>query len=195
MDGGSLLKALQANKICAPFVRGIYFLDTLADSEPLLDPNQRWNLVVINTGFLNKASENRLQHWLAVGISETRQSVFLDSYSKQPSFYGPELTAFLERNTSGWDSCPFRIQAPSSTICGLYILQLSDLLCRSDDLTGFFDKFHRNFSATDLDLNGRRAHLWFSQTYGLSYTKFLHQTVKHPQPPVTLERFLRQWMP
>jgi len=182
VTGGQLLNALEANSICRPYVRGVYMIDTVHDFEKYIDLNAKTNLCLINTGnlFLPSgvtdkqftAASSESHHWLLLCISDTAKAVFFDSFDKSPDYYSKQLKPFIDRFSTSCQFAPYRIQADHSQLCGLFVLQVCELLCT--DFHTFKERFEKTY--TREHNSGRNEHIaqsWFYQRYSIRFSEFL----------------------
>jgi len=107
----------------------IYYIDTVRDSNLLIDHNASYNLIIVNTEkLLNKDDDDLVMHWLGIVITHTGETIFLDSFALTPNKYSDKFKGFLRNIDGEIFQCPYRKQPDDSqfkTISPLILRNLS----------------------------------------------------------------------
>ena len=122
------------NPNIAPYYRGIYSVfDFVHDKDIVsIDLNDK-NIYILNTV---RTAEDRGGHWLGVfGDPSEGKSLFIDSFGLDPLAYSVDLPEKLFEMSGGMKSygkLPFKIQASSSHMCGLYVIFFALKFCSNN---------------------------------------------------------------
>lgn len=136
MDGMEIRAFLKNNDITKN-----YFLGVIAYDE--LPYEQNNGFYVVNSGHSSTIGS----HWMVI-FKQDNKMEFFDSLGRPPSYYSPEIEAYLLRNAKEYTMSVKRIQG-NSDFCANYCIIYGYLKCKNYTLLEILNLFTDNLHLND----------------------------------------------